>query len=308
MISILMATWNGEKYIVEQIDSLLRQTVQNFTLYVSDDCSTDSTYAILQNYQRRYPDRISVARRKENSRGAKHNFFSLMTAHKDDYVMLCDQDDFWLPDKIEVTLTKMHQLETQYGTSLPLVVHTDLKIVDAELRVLNASHREAMNANYSRTRLKDAITQNILTGCTVMYNRALADCIQEEPPYAYMHDWWVMLIASAFGAIDHVNRATILYRQHDHNSIGAEDMRLLSYKLRRFVHAEGIRQALRGTYPQAKSFLDMYRSRLSPQQIQLLESYCEIPRLPKWRRVQRLFQLGTLKNNFSRQVAHILFV
>ena len=308
MISILLAAWNGEKYIAEQLDSLLSQTVQNFRLYVSDDCSADGTFQILQDYRRRYPDKIFITRRSQNSSNAKHNFFDLMTAHKDDYVMLCDQDDVWLPRKIELTLEKMKQLESLYGKEMPLLVHTDLHIVDAGLRVLCPSYRLAMNANYRRTELKDSIIQNILTGCTVMYNRALSELVQKEPDYMHMHDWWLMLIASAFGAIGHVDEQTILYRQHSHNSIGARDMRSPLYKCSRLLHAGQVRQAIAITYPQAQSFLDMYRSRLTREQIQFLESYCEIPRLPKWRRVQRLFQLGTLKNSLSRQIAHILFV
>ena len=93
MISILMATYNGEKYICEQIDSLFAQTVQDFTLYVSDDKSADRTCEIIEHYTRRYPGRIVLCRRQSNSGGAQNNFLDLMTAHKDDYVMLCDQED-----------------------------------------------------------------------------------------------------------------------------------------------------------------------------------------------------------------------
>ncbi|MGN0838537.1 MAG: glycosyltransferase family 2 protein [Pyramidobacter sp.] len=308
MITILMAVWNGEKYLAAQLDSLFSQTVQDFCLYVSDDGSSDGTMDILEQYRCRHPDRMFVCRNATGRHGAMRNFFSLMTVRRDDYLMLCDQDDVWLPRKIELTLAKMRGMEQQYGKSVPLLVHTDLKIADRNLNVLCSSYRAALNANYSRTALKDALIQNIITGCAAMYNRALADLITEEPARARMHDWWLMLIAAAFGAIGHVDEPLILYRQHGNNSIGAEDMRTLSYKLRRLFNGGEVKKAIDITYPQAQSFLDIYRDRLSPQQTKLLEQYIEIPSLPKWKRVQRIYQLGTYKNSLARQIGHILFI
>ena len=308
MISILMATWNGEKYIAEQIDSLLNQTIHDFKLYISDDRSNDRTLAILQDYQRRYADQIFITRRKKNSGGAKHNFFHLMTAHKDDYVMLCDQDDLWLPDKIELTLNKIREMEHQFGKDTPLLAHSDLIIADKALNVLHPSYKETMNANFNRTSLKDALIQNTFAGCSAIYNRALSQLIRREPSYSVMHDWWLMLIASAFGTIGHIDRKTILYRQHSNNSCGAQDRRSLKFMFHKLLDLKNVKDSLSRTYLQAQSFLDMYRAQLTQDQIRLLMNYCEIPRLHKLQRIQRLFQLGTLKNGTARKIAQILCV
>jgi glycosyltransferase involved in cell wall biosynthesis len=308
MISILMAVWNGERYLGEQLNSLFSQTVQDFKLYVSDDGSSDRTLEILESYRKRYSDRLFVVRNSTGRHGAMENFFSLMTVRRDDYLMLCDQDDVWLPQKIEQTLAKMQKMEAKYGRNTPLLVHTDLKIVDQNLKVLSPSYCAAMEVNYGRTALQDALIQNIITGCTALYNRALADLIIQAPAQALMHDWWLMLIAAAFGVIGYVDEPLILYRQHGNNSIGAGDMRTFSYKLGRLIHSREVKKAIDITYPQARSFLEIYRSRLTPAQRELLEQYIEIPSLPKWKRIARIYRLGTVKNTLARQLGHILFI
>jgi len=308
MISILMATFNGEEYIRAQLESLFAQTEQNFRLIISDDASTDSTISIIEEYQKRFPDRIVLTRRECNSGNAKHNYFDLMIEHKDDYIMLCDQDDVWLPQKITVTLKRMREMEQLYGVDLPLLVHTDLTLTNANLKVTYPSYREAMCSIFERTELKYALIQNTFAGCSCMYNRALADLLYAEPEYCVMHDWWLMLVAAAFGKIGYTYESTALYRQHKGNSIGARDMGALSYKLRRLLDHEAVRYAIDITYVQARNFLEMYRKRLSSSQIELIEAYCRIPQMSKFEKIRTLFCLGTLKNTLSRRVAHFLFV
>lgn len=309
MISILMTTYNGGKYISEQINSILHQTVQDASLYVQDDSSTDDTWELLQSYHRQYPDRIIIYQNKENTGNPKYNFYSMMSRICDDYLMLCDQDDVWLPDKIEKTFAKMREMEQTYGKEIPLLIHTDLRVVDSDLSVINLSFKTAMNANYDRVKLKDQIIQNTLTGCTAMYNRALAELLWDRmPDYMVMHDWWLMLIASAFGHIGHINDQTILYRQHGANEIGAKDVRTLRYKIKKLFYYKEIKKAIADTYQQADSFLIYYRKKLSSEQIELLETYCQIPGMNKWNRWRTICRLGVLKNGIARKIANFIFV
>lgn len=281
MIAVLMATYNGEKYIAEQIESLLSQTIQDFVLYINDDCSADKTYDIIRQYADRYPRKIIVSQNQKNSGSAKYNFISLMIKHKDEYMMLCDQDDIWLPNKIELTLAKMRNLESKHGRDIPILVHTDLAVTDENLAIVSPSFKTAMNANYDRTLLRQLLIQNTLTGCTAMYNRSLSDLIQTEPSFAIMHDWWLILIAGAFGVVGHIDEQTILYRQHSSNSIGAKDVRTISYKVGKLLRWREMKQAIADTYPQAQSLLDGFRDKLLPEQIILLETYCSIPQMNK---------------------------
>lgn len=308
MIAILMATYNGESYLREQLESLLFQTYQDFVIYISDDLSTDSTYNILQNYQKKYPTKIVVFQNNSGHHGAKHNFMQLMIHHKADYVMLCDQDDVWKPEKIEITLRKMHELEGKYGKETPILVHTDLEVVNQSLQTISPSLKKAMNVDYSRTQLRQIIIQNTLTGCTALYNRALSDLIAVEPPYMIMHDWWLILVASAFGVVGHVDEKTILYRQHGKNEIGAKDVRTLRYKIQKLLHWREMKQAISETYQQAESLLSVYKDRLTPEQAHFLREYCSIPSKNKLNRWVSICRLKVLKHGVMRKIANFIFI
>ena len=309
MLSILMTTYNGEQYLAEQIESVLAQSVSDFALYIQDDCSTDNTWCVLQKFAKREHERIILSKTEENTGNPKYNFYSLMSHIRDDYIMLCDQDDVWLPDKIEKTLTKMRELEEKNGSDTPLLVHTDLVVVDGDLSVISQSFKSAMNANYNRTRLRDQLIQNTLTGCTALYNRALAELIMTQvPAYMVMHDWWLMLVASAFGHIGHIDDATVLYRQHNKNEIGAKDVRTLRYKVNKLINYRDMKEAINSTYQQADSLLYYYSNTLSSEQIDLLRIYCRIPTMNKWNRWRTICRLGVLKNGMARKIANFIFI
>ena len=342
MISILLATYNGEKYLTEQLDSLFNQTVPFDTLYIQDDCSTDGTWELLESYQQQRlelsalqqpqqheqsaphygqpitnksqsaqrPWQMNLCKNQENSGSAKYNFYSLMSRVRDEYILLCDQDDVWLPDKIKKTLTKMHELEKQYGADTPLLVHTDLTVVDAQLNVISPSFKTAMNANYHRTRLNELIIQNTLTGCTALYNRALAELIKEQnPEFMVMHDWWLILVASTFGHIDSLDEMqTVLYRQHGTNEIGAADVRTLRYKIHKLRKYREIKEALSNTYIQASSLLAYYYNQLSAEQVAFLTDYCKIPAMNKLNRWRAICRLNVQKNGIARKIANFIFI
>lgn len=306
MISILMATYNGEEYLIEQLESLLAQTFDDFVIYVNDDCSTDKTWEILNSYAQKYPSKIKITRRNENSGSAKHTFLELMVRVRDNYIMLCDQDDVWLTDKIEVTLSKMREVER--GSSGAVLVYTDLRIVDWNLKLINSSYQDFMQSDFERTELNQVLIQSIFAGCTAMYNRALAELLSEVPDYCVAHDWWLLLVASAFGEISYVDKPTILYRQHEKNEVGTRNIRRASYKLKMALQGSRIKNAIYVTYEQAKCFLKIYKNYLDENQRRMLERYCAIPSMKKLERLRIIHELGAYKIGFSRNVAYFLFV
>lgn len=303
-----MATFNGEKYIRQQLDSLFDQTMTDFIIHIQDDASTDNTWEILLEYKQKHPEKIRLNRRLINTGSAKYNFLGLMSAIQDKYVMLCDQDDVWFPTKIEKTLAKMNDLERLWGKDSPLLVFTDLQVVDETLTVINKSFREAMDSDFTRTDFAQVLIQNLITGCTVMYNRSLACLLDISPKYCVMHDWWLMLVASAFGKIGHIDEQTISYRQHGKNEIGAKDVRKLSYKFNRLLKGGSIREAIRLTYPQAKCFLSLYDNKLTDSQKDILLKYCSIPDLGKMKRWITIYELKALKSGLFRNIAYFIFV
>jgi hypothetical protein len=214
----------------------------------------------------------------------------------------------WLPSKIEITLAKMQVMEAEHGADTPLLVHTDLRVVDEKLETVSPSYKAAMNADYSKTKLRNLIIQNTVTGCTAMYNRALAELIIGTPQYMVMHDWWLVMVASAFGSIASLEGQTVLYRQHSGNEIGAKDVRTLRYKINKLINYSEVKEAIRITYLQAQSFLGLYESKLSSEQKALLSIYCDIPNHCKLVRWITICRLGVLKNGIARKIANFIFI
>ena len=254
MIDILMTVYNGEQYVVPQIESILNQTDSNWKLFIQDDCSTDRTVELIEPYVRRYPERITLLRNEKNSGSAQKNFFSMLPLVEHSYCMFCDHDDVWKPRKVEMTVRRMMELEQANGQDTPLLVHTDLAVADENLKVLSDSMFRSQNLNRKGNRLNNLLVQNNVTGCTMMVNKALVDMVGPAPKHAVMHDWWMALIAACFGKIGFVRQATILYRQHRANEVGAKNARSLSYNARRLAEREQARKVLNDTYLQAREF------------------------------------------------------
>lgn len=309
-IDILMATYNGEQYLCSQLDSILWQSNQNWRLIIRDDSSTDNTVQILQEYQRQYPNQIVLLQADVPSGSAQNNFFQLIqywqTNSKANYVMLSDQDDVWLPDKIQITFDKMQQMEQQYSAKVPLLVHTDLTVVDETLKQLDNSLFHMQHMDAKRDQFHHILTQNIVTGCTMMGNRALLDRISVLPQYAIMHDMWLALIASAFGSIGFVDEATLLYRQHSNNANGAKNVKTLQYFLWKLTSAEEIHQGLVKQYRQAEEFLQIYQAELGEKQKKMLQAYSAMEEKNIIEKFVTLRKYELYKNGFVRVMGQIL--
>lgn len=273
MVEILMATYNGEKYLKEQLDSILLQTYSDWHLTIADDCSTDNTVAILKEYAYKYPEKIAYHVNKIASGSAKNNFYGLLSNVDADYVMLSDQDDFWLENKIELTLNKMKESEAKYGCDFPLLVHSDLRVVDENLKTISDSFYVMEGINPQLNRLNNIIVVNIVAGCSMMANRALLDLFIRVPEYSTMHDHWLALIASAFGKIIFVEKPTILYRQHGSNSVGVNRRDLIENIKYKIFSSNKIHQDLVMHYRQAREFLIIYADMLKDEQSRMLEEY-----------------------------------
>ncbi|MBJ6879714.1 glycosyltransferase family 2 protein [Vibrio cholerae] len=227
MIDIVLATYNGEKYVSEQIKSI--QTSKSYDenvsrLVIVDDGSTDDTLLILEEFCRL--DEKLVVKTNLGKKGPKGNFSYGLSLCDAEYTLLCDQDDVWLDDKIEKTFCKMRSLEERYGEKTPLLVFTDLLVVDSELNTIGKSFfkYQSINPDWSE-KLSQLVVQNVAPGCTMMVNRALLDLASPIPREAMMHDWWLMIVASAFGKIAYLDEPTIMYRQHENNQVGAKSLK-----------------------------------------------------------------------------------
>ena len=235
LITILLATYNGEKYISHQLDSLLKQSYSNWHLLIRDDHSTDHTPVIIDQYCKLYPNKISVVENISSDRGSISNFNALLNAATDAaYMMFCDQDDEWMNNKIEVTYRKMQELEHQYGKDCPIMVFTDFLYVDESMNVIESKRNFTVN-RFKNIGFSQMLVQNPAYGCTTMINRALAEKVAAIPLQAENHDYWVALVAAAFGKLYYLSQKTILYRQHASNVSGNYNNSSLKKRVQRIL-------------------------------------------------------------------------
>lgn len=230
-IAILLATYNGAKYIREQLDSLFQQSCGDFHLYIRDDGSKDDTLKIVEEYRQKYSNRVTVLEDSQKHKGAAKSFMTLLQEVDSDYYMFCDQDDIWLPTKVEKTFARMQEIEgaaQNAGTAnavgnAPVLVATDLKVVDENLQPLKNSFNADLKIDVFRKHPELICVRHVVTGCTMMFNRAAKEASLPMSPRATMHDEWVALsVHFKGGIISILDEATILYRQHTSNTLGAE--------------------------------------------------------------------------------------
>lgn len=307
MITILMATYNGEKYLKEQIESLLSQSHSDFVLYVSDDCSTDSTWEILESFKQRFPDKIFTSKNKTNL-GAKDNFLRMMASTENEYVMLSDQDDVWLPKKVEVTLAKMKEMESTFGKNMPLLVHTDLKVVDANLCEIHPSYRVFTSRSLGRKSFSMTLAMNGVSGCTVMYNKRLSELLSKPPDFCVMHDFWLQIVAASFGKIGYLDEPTILYRQHGANALGAKSVRSFKYKLGRLINHREVKNLIHQACRQAKSLADVFGDSLEPEKRENADLFASMPKLPKVQKWRAILRTGAYMDGAARNAAYFMFI
>jgi len=230
-VAILLPTWNGEKYLHEQVDSLLAQDYPDFVIVSRDDGSRDSSPAIIADYAARFPQRFHIVTADGRNLGASGSFALLMAyamEHKatlglaSAWVMPSDQDDVWHTDKLRTSMTRMQELEGLYP-GLPLLVHGDLEVVDEAMGQIAPSFVRYQGLQPQRNGFGRLLVSNTVTGCTALCNEALLKRALPVPAQAVMHDWWLALVAGAFGRLSYIDAPLLQYRQHGANTIGAKE-------------------------------------------------------------------------------------
>lgn len=277
-IAILLSTYNGKKFLGEQIDSLLAQSHQEFILVIRDDGSSDGTWEILKEYSARHADRIHLLPKDSDNLGASAGFAYLMEyvlANKPSlglesaYMMFCDQDDIWFEDKIERQIEAMLEAERSNDSPMPVLVHSDLEVVSEQNTVIAKSLIRYQGLEIERNRFPNLAISNLVTGCTALINEDLAQKALPIPPDAIMHDWWLALVATAFGSLVYLDVPLIHYRQHDNNTIGAKEFTKLpisNTSLWRRLFVRKPNEHLFEVSVQAAAFRRHYKSQLSGRQ------------------------------------------
>lgn len=312
-IDILLAIYNGSEYIIQQLESIFDQTYQDFHLTIRDNCSQDDTVLLIENFSKSHPGRITLIKGTENL-GAKGNFAVLAAQAKAPYIMFSDGDDFWLPNKICDTFALMKQNERDYGISTPILIHTDLTVVDKNLNVIDKSFWNYSRLNPNDDSLHRLLVQNIITGCTTLINQPLLKLALPIPKEAVMHDWWIGLVASAFGRIDVLKKPTLLYRQHGKNDTGAKNWKSSKSYLTALKQVssqngrDGLRQNVSRWIAQADMFFKRYHQHLNQPQSRMVFDCASLPKYNPLKRRYLLIKHGLYKNTLAKTVGLFLVV
>lgn len=356
-ITVLVASYNGSRYIKQQLDSILAQSAGVIRVLVSDDGSADGTRELLARYEEEHPDQVLVLCRRNASGGAAAHFLKLMklmaecaeytectgdTEHtggaasaasagrggpypiggledyevsRDQadrlldlsgagYFMLSDQDDVWLPQKTQLLLDKIRSMEKAPA----LLAHSDLHVVDGDLRLIAESFFRYQKISPERTKLSQLLVQNNVTGGAVMFGRGMLPYLREIPGVCLMHDAWLALIASCFGAIGYVEQPLYCYRQHGANTLGAEKGDSLGSVKARVEDGSRARENYRKMLGQAQCLYRMFEGLLSPEQRETLEAFLRLPQCSRPKRMALMLRYGFTKNTLARTLGQMLFM
>lgn len=271
--AILMSTYNGQKYLAQQIQSILNQSNTSWHLYIRDDGSKDDTRSIIRKFANNDERITFINDGVVKNIGVVKSFMELLRLTKADFYMFSDQDDVWKKDKVENTLKKM--LSCHYKSS-PVCVHTDLLVVDCSLEPLNNRHAAP---KYNWSSFQRLLFWNCVTGCTMMINQKLKEKISfEKLDYSqiYMHDWWLALIAAEFGELRFLDRKTILYRQHGDNVEGSLRQHSVTEIVHRITHPDYDIANVNKIIGMANEFGRNYGGQMNEQDYQYVKEYGEL--------------------------------
>ena len=312
MFHIVMCTYNAQKYLEEQLQSIVDNTITDFVVHIFDDGSTDGTLEQIDEFRKKHPECKFEVNVNEHNLGAWKNF--LVGVQKvgreisdGDYIMLSDQDDIWNNDKIALTYEVMQKLEYEYGKYEPLLVSTDVTLIDEKGNVMSESYAIRNNFDTSHADLPHALMENHVQGCTIMLNKGLADLVTDIPRTATMHDAWLSLVGISFGHTAYVNKQTMRYRDSTssvtgHNETYGNDIK------GKFSALDKQRQILLTPIPMYKEFVRIYGDKLSPHCRNVFDAYIGLGTNGFFRKRIDIIRFGMWKTGFMRNAGLMTLV
>lgn len=222
-IEILLSTYNGEKFIREQLDSLLKQTYQDFKIIIRDDGSSDNTLKIIKEYASNFGDKIFIDTSCNKNLGPAKSFLYLLQRSNADYIFFCDQDDIWVDKKVEICLKKIKDFE-----NMPTLIYSDLELIDSDENVLKKSFFKYKKFNPNKANYRNLCVQNIVTGCTVLINKKAINIAKKIDlnDFIIMHDHILAILISYYGKICFINEALVKYRWHGDNFTNKKEINI----------------------------------------------------------------------------------
>ena len=297
-VDVLLAACQSARYLREQLESLLAQDFSDYRVLIRDGGSTDGTVPMIRAWCAEHPDHFRYL--GSGTAGTKANFAALLAACEAPYIMFCDHDDRWMPDKVSASLARCRELEAANPAGTPVMVYSDALVTDASLEVIDRSNFHFQHLDPARVSLRDELLQNVPFGNTMCFNRALLDKAGPIPEAAFMHDHWLALTAARFGVIGRLDRPTLCYRQHPENLFGSPCF-TLPHLLHQAIFARTqLQQRIAAYCRQAAAFRDRFGTELAPAERAMLEELAGLPEAGFWGRRIRLWRSGARKHGFRR--------
>ncbi|MCR5205138.1 MAG: glycosyltransferase [Lachnospiraceae bacterium] len=367
-VNIIMSVYNGEKYLDDQINSIIKSTSDNWKLYIFDDGSTDSSFSIASSYAEKYKHTIFAKKNRYNmgstmsflynlsrvsAKVAADSKLKIINGYKQkvrgpklekikkitgsaagfirhpltkrsgvkctQYYMFADQDDFWLMDKIFLSVKKIKKLERIRGRHKPSMVFTDAILVDEELKFVEKSFYKTNHMRAGKCDLGHLLMENKAVGCTTIVNQAAADVLRITFPsqqnrfkfrndydYIRFHDWWMALICAGFGSVRFYHVPTVMYRQHSANQVGQGDF--ISYIRKRAEDVEDIKRRLNETIAQADCFYRCYGSYIKKRRLKVLRRFCKLNEYNPILKRLIMLRHGFFKSGFIRNTVLMFYI
>ena len=260
-VVILLSTYNGEKYLREQIDSILNQSYQNFELVVRDDGSKDSTVEIVKEYMEKSDKEITLMVGK--NLGFIKSFFELLKHSDADYFSFADQDDIWLPNKIELAVNSLEKLDD----TKPNMSFSNVDYYDTEMNFMGKGDSENKKPSFLNS-LYECINQ----GMTMVINKTARDyIIKNIPEKCFFHDWWTYMICTAFGNVVQDDVVTVKYRRAKTNATveGQGKITLLMWRIKKLFLGDGMKDIR----AQQTMFKNMFYNSLSKENKKIIDTF-----------------------------------
>lgn len=308
-VDILLATYNNDAYLEQLLNSLLTQTFSDFRLIVSDDCSVDRSVDILQAFESRFAGRMELHLRQTQSGSAKANFGALMELSTADYALFADADDVWDQDKVGRTVEALQRLEEARGHDVPVFVFSDVRLIDGEGRPRGDSYWRYKKIRPETSRsLNSLLVCPPMLGCASGVNAALMRKARPVPVAKVTgHDWWLILVARAFGEVGFLKEPTMSYRLHGSNSSDQKEVSLASYA-KTSGKLERVRRGMELRRLQAEALLDQFASELPQSTRAGVEAFVGTERAGFLRRRTTLLRGRYVYADLPRNLAMLLAV
>lgn len=307
-IGVLLAAYNGEAYLPEQLASLRSQDDPAFTVIIQDDGSSDHTPDVLSELVQA-DGRFRLGCESGGHLGAIGNFLSLLGQDTSDYSALCDQDDLWEPNRLSRCREALEAAEARYGAETPLLVHSDSRVMDVHGHILHESFFEHQGWDSSAVGLRRLMVQNNVTGCTLMINASLRRLIvaHADANQMHMHDWFIAMTAAAFGRIIFLDEPLVRYRQHGDNVKGASRDTLSRRGMQALSRWQKGKARIALTYRNAEGFLRAYGDALPPSALRDVKDYLATESMGKLRRVAAVRRGGYTMQSRITRIGQLLF-